>query len=169
VSDEGNTTAMRDNENIQVLISGASGLIGRALVRHLSKHGYRVRTLVRKAPGPAEVRWDPSRGHLDPSRLTGVQAVVHLAGENIGVRWTRQRKARIRSSRRQGTQLLSEALASLSPVPTVMVSASAVGIYGNRGGEILSEESLAGDPRRDFRTQRAKPELEWCILGSGSP
>jgi uncharacterized protein len=150
VSDEGNTTAKRDNKNIQILVSGASGLIGRALVRHLSKHGYGVRTLVRHAPGPGEVRWDPSTGSLDPSQLTGVQAVVHLAGENIGARWTRQRKARIRSSRLQGTQLLSEALASLRPVPSVMVSASAVGIYGNRGDEILSEESLAGDRRRDF-------------------
>jgi len=150
MSDEGNTPAIRDNKNIQVLVSGASGLIGRALVRHLSSHGYGVRMLVRHAPGPDEVSWDPSGGRLDAGHLTGVQAVVHLAGENVGARWTGERKARILSSRLQGTQLLSQALASLRPVPTVMVSASAVGIYGDRGDELLSEESPPGDRRGDF-------------------
>jgi uncharacterized protein (TIGR01777 family) len=140
---------MSENNDTRVLVSGASGLIGRALIRHLTDRGYQVRTLVRHAPRLGEVSWDPAMGLLDPGQLTGVQAVVHLAGENIGARWTSARKARIRSSRLQGTRLLSEALASLRPPPGVMVSASAVGVYGSRGDEILTEESQPGD-RLDF-------------------
>jgi uncharacterized protein (TIGR01777 family) len=87
---------------------------------------------------------------LDPAALEGVDAVIHLSGENVGARWTEKRKQAIRSSRVRSTRLLSETLASLQRPPVVMVSASAVGIYGDRGDEVLTESSAAGDPGRDF-------------------
>ncbi len=137
------------NPGLHVAVSGASGLIGGALVRHLTTKGHRARPLVRRAPGPGEIGWDPAAGRLDPSDLEGLDAVVHLAGENVGVRWTRARKARIRDSRIQGTRVLSEALARTRRRPAVLVSASAIGIYGDRGDEILTESSALG-PREDF-------------------
>ena len=106
--------------------------------------------LVRRAAGPGEIAWDPAAGSLDPAALEGADAVVHLSGENVGARWTTERKARIRSSRVASTRLLSEALAGLQRPPEVLVSASAVGIYGDRGDEVLTEESPPGDPDRDF-------------------
>ena len=150
MSNESNSITRTEDHKTQILMSGAGGLIGTALVEHLTKHGYRIRPLVRRPARPGEVSWDPARGQLNASDLDGVQAVVHLSGENIGARWTRARKARIRSSRLQGTRLLSEALRRLRTPPDVMVSASAVGIYGNRGDEILTEDSLAGDTSHDF-------------------
>ncbi len=131
-------------------MSGAGGLIGTALVRRLAANGHRVSALVRRAPGPGEIGWDPAGGRLDPKDLEGIDAVVHLAGETVGTRWTAGRKARIRSSRVRGTRLLSEAIARASSRPAVLVSASAVGIYGNRGDEVLDEESPLGDPGQDF-------------------
>jgi uncharacterized protein (TIGR01777 family) len=137
------------NAGLHVAVSGASGLIGGALVRHLTTKGHRVSALVRRAPGPGEIGWDPVAGRLDPGDLEGLDAVVHLAGENVGVRWTTARKARIRDSRIQGTRVLSEALARTSRHPAVLVSASAIGIYGDRGDEIITETSPPG-PREDF-------------------
>lgn len=131
-------------------MSGASGLIGTALVRRLVTRGNRVSPLVRRTPGRGEIGWDPEGGRLEPEDFKGVDAVVHLAGENIGARWTTARKARIHSSRVGGTRLLSVALSRMSTPPAVLVSASAVGIYGNRGDEILTEESSAGDRAHDF-------------------
>ena len=90
------------------------------------------------------VRWDPSAGEIDTERLEGVDAVVHLAGENIVGRWTGAKKARIRESRVLGTRLLAETLAGLPTPPGVMVSASASGYYGDRGNELLTEESAPG-------------------------
>jgi hypothetical protein len=113
--------------------------------------------MVRRPARPGEISWDPGRGRLDPVDLEGVDQVVHLAGENVGARWTPARKARIRDSRVQGTRLLSETIARLEPPPAVLVSASAVGIYGNRGSEPLSEASPTGDPS-DFLVAVA---LEW--------
>jgi uncharacterized protein (TIGR01777 family) len=139
-------------------VSGAGGLIGTALVRRLLAEGHRVTTLVRRAPGAGQIGWDPERGRLDPKDLEGVSAVVHLAGENIGVRWTRDRKARIQSSRIRGTKLLSETLGALRSPPAVLVSASAIGVYGNRGDEILTEQSPPGDATRDFL---ARLGLDW--------
>jgi len=135
---------------LHVAVTGASGLIGTALVRRLIARGHRVSALVRRAPGRGEIGWDPEGGRLEAEEFEGVDAVVHLAGENIGARWSRNRKARIRNSRVGGTHLLSEALSRISTPPLVLVSASAVGIYGNRGDEILTEESPAGDRERDF-------------------
>jgi uncharacterized protein (TIGR01777 family) len=136
--------------HLHVAVSGASGLIGSALARRLAAEGHRVTALVRRAPGPGEISWDPAGGRLDPEDLEDLDAVVHLAGENVGARWTAGRKARIRSSRVGGTRLLSEALAVASKRPAVLVSASAIGIYGNRGDEILDEQSLLGDTGHDF-------------------
>jgi uncharacterized protein (TIGR01777 family) len=132
------------------VVSGASGLIGSALVRRLTMQGHRVGRLVRRAAGPGEIAWDPAAGSLDPATLEGADAVVHLSGENVGARWTTARKARIRSSRVASTRLLSETLAGLQRPPHVLISASAIGIYGDRGDEVLTEESPPGDPNRDF-------------------
>lgn len=131
----------------RVAVSGASGLIGRRLCEVLAEAGWVVAPLVRRAPrsGTAEIHWDPPGGEVDAASLQGTDAVVHLAGENIaGGRWTAARKAAIRDSRVVGTTLLSQCLASLDPPPRVLVSASAIGFYGDRGDELLTEESRAG-------------------------
>ncbi len=130
---------------MKILISGASGLIGSALVTSCCEAGHQVTRLVRCQPGPQQVRWDPAAGRLDPAALEGLDAVVHLAGENVaGGRWTKLKKARIRDSRVEGTRLLSNALAKLADPPEVFASASAVGYYGDRGGQQLDEESPLG-------------------------
>jgi uncharacterized protein (TIGR01777 family) len=133
---------------MKVLVSGASGLIGSHLVADLDAAGHQVVRLTRSAAGlaEAEIHWDPDGGRLDREALQGMDAVVHLAGENIAAgRWTPARKARIRDSRLRGTRLLCEALAGLEHPPRVLVSASAVGYYGDRGEERLTEESAAGE------------------------
>jgi uncharacterized protein len=137
------------NAGLHVAITGASGLIGSALGRLLVRDGHGVRPLVRRPAGAGEISWDPAAGRLDPNDLEGLDAVVHLAGENIGVRWTKARKARIRNSRVQGTRLLSEAMARTRRRPQVLVSGSALGIYGDRGDEVLTEKSAPG-PADDF-------------------
>ena len=134
---------------LDVAVTGAGGLIGSALIRQLTTDRHRISRLVRRAAGPGEISWDPAAGRLDPNDLEGLDAVVHLAGENVGVRWTTARKARIRDSRIQGTRVLSEALARTRRLPPVLVSASAIGIYGDRGDEILTESSGPG-PQEDF-------------------
>ena len=130
---------------MNVLVSGSEGLIGSALVPTLTNRGHRVVRLTRsEATEDDTVRWDPSAGTIDAARLEGIDAVVHLAGENIVGRWTSAKKARIRDSRVRGTQLLAETLAGLPAPPSVMVSASAIGYYGDRGDELLTEESGPG-------------------------
>ncbi len=131
---------------MHVAVSGSRGLVGSALVPILTTGGHRVTRLVRgRAAGPDETAWDPARGLIDASRLEGVDAAVHLAGENIAAgRWTPARKAEIRRSRVDGTRKLCQVLARLPRPPIVLVSASAVGIYGDRGAEILTEESAQG-------------------------
>ncbi len=138
---------------MNVLVSGSTGLIGEALVSELGRGGHRVVRLTRSSRGGGDgtVRWDPAAGEIEAERLTGVDAAVHLAGESIAGenpvtgRWTPKRKARIRESRRKGTRLLAETLAGLPTPPRVMVSASAIGYYGDRGDEVLREESPPGD------------------------
>lgn len=134
---------------MDVAVTGASGLIGTALVRSLEADGHRVRRITRRADaGPGSVRWDPDRGELDRSALEGIDAAVHLAGEPIAVpgsRWTAARKRRVVDSRVNGTTLLAEALADLDPRPAVLVSGSAIGFYGDRGDERLTEDSPPGD------------------------
>ena len=131
---------------MNILVTGSRGLIGRALVPFLTAGGYGVIRLVRsKARSDAgDVVWDPAAGMIDRAALAGLEAVVHLAGESIFGRWTARKKARIRDSRVHATRLLSESLAQLSRPPRVFVCASAVGFYGDRGSEILREESASG-------------------------
>ena len=130
---------------MKVLISGSSGLIGTALARHLHSLGHSVTRLVRGAAGAAELAWDPAAGRIGRDALGNFDVAVHLAGENIaGGRWTAARKARIRESRVAGTRLLAESMAGLARPPRALIVASAVGYYGDRGGERLTEESGAG-------------------------
>ncbi|MCZ6779656.1 MAG: TIGR01777 family oxidoreductase [Acidobacteriota bacterium] len=132
---------------MKILVTGSTGLIGSALVSSLTSSDHTVRRLLRpprQAVGSDAV-WDPAAGTLDQQALEGIDAVVHLAGENIaGGRWTSRRKARIRDSRVNGTRLLSETLSRLPRPPSVWVSASAIGYYGNRGDTSLNEGSPAG-------------------------
>ncbi len=129
---------------MKVLVTGASGLVGSALVPFLTTDGHSVTRLVRTEPGPGEVRWKPVAGIIDSDRLEGFDGVVHLAGESIAKRWSAQQKARIRESRVNGTRLLAEALARLKSPPRVLVCASALGYYGSRGERVLREDSGAG-------------------------
>lgn len=131
---------------MKIAVTGASGLIGRALVPALEQAGHDVVRLVRRAPsGPQEVRWDPEAGTIDATSLAGVDGAVHLAGEGIAEkRWTEEQKRRIRESRTAGTSLLASTLASLDPRPRVLLSGSAVGFYGNGGDAELTESSPKG-------------------------
>ncbi|MFL5402202.1 MAG: TIGR01777 family oxidoreductase [Gemmatimonadales bacterium] len=135
---------------MHIAVSGASGLLGSALVPLLTAQGHSVSRLVRRTARAGEIEWDPAQGRLDPEALEGTDAVIHLSGENVGARWTAARKARIRSSRVGTTRLLSETLTRMRRLPAALISASAVGIYGNRGDEILTETSPAGNPGEDF-------------------
>lgn len=135
-------------ESLTVAVTGASGLIGRALTAFLRAGGHRVRPLVRSrdAAGGDAVYWSVERGEIDEAGLEGADAVVHLAGEPIfGLRWTDEKKERILESRRRGTRLLAEALAGLERPPRVLVSASGIHYYGSRGPEVLTERSAAGE------------------------
>lgn len=132
---------------MKILISGSSGLVGTALVESLESGGHDVSRLVRHAPSSAnEIEWSPDRYSIALARIEGFDAVVHLAGESIAEgRWNDEKKARIRDSRVKSTQLLSESFAQLAQPPKVFVSASAIGYYGNRGDERLTESSGPGD------------------------
>lgn len=131
-----------------IAVSGPTGLIGTALCRSLAGSGATVLSMVRPggaAPAADGVAWDPLRGVLTPERLAGVDAVVHLAGENIAAgRWTAAQKQRIYQSRVEGTGALARSLAALPHQPGVLVCASAVGFYGDRGDETLDEDSAPG-------------------------
>ncbi|MCE2543527.1 MAG: TIGR01777 family oxidoreductase [Acidobacteria bacterium] len=131
---------------MNVLVSGSSGLIGSALVPALSADGHAVRRL-RRAPGAGAdaTSWNPDDGTFAAGALDGLDAVVHLAGENIaGGRWTASRKSRIRDSRVEGTRRLCAALAALETPPRVLVAASAIGFYGDRGDALLDESAAPG-------------------------
>jgi uncharacterized protein len=129
----------------RILISGASGPIGSALLRSVQLRGAEVTRLVRNSTASKDqLVWDPARP-LSPDSVSGFDAVIHLAGESIVGRWTAAKKRRIIESRTQGTGHLSEAVAKASPPPGVFISASAIGFYGSRGDEILREDSPSGE------------------------
>jgi uncharacterized protein len=132
---------------MDVAITGASGLVGTELARSLRGDGHRVRPLVRRpSDDPAAVRWDPAAGTLDAGDLAGVDVVVHLAGAGIGdKRWTDDRKRELVESRTHGTALIARTLAAMEHPPAVLVSASAIGFYGDPGDEVVTELSPPGD------------------------
>jgi uncharacterized protein len=128
----------------RILISGASGLIGSALVAPFESRRDEVTRLVRRLPlSSNELQWDPLR-EIPPQLVSGFDVVVHLSGESISGRWTEAKKRRIRDSRIVSTQNLSQALASAEKRPRVLICASAIGYYGNRGDEVLTEDSRSG-------------------------
>ena len=129
-----------------VAISGATGLIGSALAARLRARNVRVRRLVRTVhpQSPDDIVWDPMRGVLAPKDLEGADAVVHLAGEPLAHRWTDARRRAIRESRVRGTELVARTIAALDHRPRVLLSGSAIGIYGDRGDEPVDEESALG-------------------------
>lgn len=139
-----------EGSRITVAVTGSSGFIGSALCHFLTTGGHRVLRIVRRKPGrdSGEIGWDPMEGRIERARLEGVDAVVHLAGESLtGERWTPAKKRAIWRSRIEGTRLLVDALAGLRRPPRVLVSSSAVGFYGDRGAERLTE---AGRPGKGF-------------------
>jgi uncharacterized protein (TIGR01777 family) len=129
----------------RIALTGSAGLVGGSLRAYLSGAGHEVLPVVRRGAGPGEIAWNPAAGTLDAGRLEGLDGLVHLAGENISSsRWTAQAKARIRASRVDGTRLLCEGLAKLERPPRVLVSASAVGWYGDRGDDPVDETAPPG-------------------------
>lgn len=127
----------------RILVSGVSGPIGAALLPSLQARGYQVTRLVRGAAGHTQIPWDPARPPA-PESVSGFDAIIHLAGETVVGRWTAAKKARIRDSRVLGTRNLAQALAQASQRPPVLITASAIGYYGDRGDEILREDSSPG-------------------------
>lgn len=130
---------------MRIAISGASGLVGSALVPALETAGHEVIRLVRRrTESSAELEWDPAAGRLATEALAGVDAIVNLSGATIGRRWTARRKREILDSRVGATSLLASTAAALEPCPSVLLCASGVGIYGDCGDEIVTEESETG-------------------------
>lgn len=148
-------------KNLQVVVSGSTGLIGQSLCKRLRADGHVVRTLQRQTnsqsspgssdssatpPGSEQIQWDPPRGLIDPQQLDGVDCVFHLAGHNIASgRWTAKQKQRIRDSRVQATQKLVKQLCQLASPPKTVICASAMGIYGDRGDQPVDESAAAAD------------------------
>jgi uncharacterized protein len=148
-----------ERPRLRIAVTGSTGLIGRALVPFLTTGGHHVVRVIRgRRAGEGEASWEWNLGRIQADRLEGLDAVVHLAGENIGARWTRDRKRRIRESRGIGTRFLAETISRLSRPPAVLVSGSALGIYGNRGDETLTEESATLSAPPDFLTEVGR---EW--------
>jgi uncharacterized protein (TIGR01777 family) len=143
---------------MKILVSGAHGLVGSALINSLETDGgHEIFTLVRRYPeSRQEIEWSPDRYSIALARIEKFDAVVHLAGESIAEgRWTDAKKKRIRESRVKGTRLLGDALANLTAPPKAMISASAIGYYGDRGDELLTEASAPG---KDFLSEVC---IEW--------
>jgi uncharacterized protein (TIGR01777 family) len=133
---------------MHIAVTGSTGLVGSALVPFLKSRGHSLLRIVRSANDSTgeDIAWDPSTGRIDAGRLEALDAVVHLAGENVAARrWDDEQKERIRASRVQGTWLLCQTLAKLQQPPGALVSASAIGFYGDRGEQELDEESPSGN------------------------
>lgn len=129
---------------LNILVSGASGPIGSALVSALTTAGHRVSRLVRRPPaGPGEVQWNPMQA-VPPEKVSGYDAVVHLSGESIASHWDQKKRQAIRDSRIISTRHVAQALAQCAAKPRVLITASAIGYYGNRGQEMLTENSTPG-------------------------
>ena len=130
---------------MKILVTGSSGFIGSALLPFLKNQGHEVARLVRSTPKTGELFWDPAAGRIDAAGLDDFDGVIHLAGDPIAEgRWNPEKKTRMRESRVQGTTLLAETIAHLKRPPKVLVCASAIGYYGDRGDELLREETRAG-------------------------
>src|SRR5205814_8963188 len=130
---------------MKIAIAGASGLIGSALIPILQSDGNQITRLVRSSPKAGEIEWHPNQDEVSARSLDGFEITINLAGENIARgRWTDEQKRKIRDSRVNGTHLLTEAIAKIERKPRAFVCASATGIYGDRGDEVLDEESESG-------------------------
>jgi uncharacterized protein (TIGR01777 family) len=149
---------------MKVLITGASGLIGKALQASFRDRGFDLLLATRGKPKtPDEVQWSTETGFANLDEIEGIDAVVHLAGENVSGRWTDEKKRRIRDSRVVGTRVLVESLGKLRTTPKLLISASGIGIYGDRGDEIMTEANGPGDTFlanvcRDWEAEAAKAE-----------
>ncbi len=131
---------------MKIIISGASGLIGKPLVKNLRKHGHDVIQLVRRTPQANESQWNPATGEINASVIDGADAVIHLSGAGIGDRrWTTKYKQELLDSRTKSTALLASTIAKCAKKPSVFLSGSAIGIYGPRGDEQLTEQSKNGE------------------------
>ena len=132
---------------MKILITGASGLIGTALQKSFAEKNYDMLLAGRSEPKhPGAIKWNAGTGFAEPERLEGLDAVIHLAGENIGgLRWTEEKKRAIRDSRVLGTRSVVDTIIDLKAKPKVFISGSAMGFYGDRGDEELAETSRAGD------------------------
>lgn len=140
-----NPTPDPANSNRRVVITGATGLIGTALVEALTKTGHPVTRLVRKNPTGTDKLWDLTKGTIDPTAIDGAWAVVHLAGEGIGdAKWSPEHKARVLDSRVNGTTLIAKTIAEAKNKPSVFASGSAIGFYADRGEELLDETATRG-------------------------
>src|SRR4051794_2198287 len=133
------SSLQREGARRHIAVTGGSGLIGTALIRQLRESRHQITQLVRRPAGAGEVWWDPAGRKLEPAALGGVDALITLGGENGGARWTAAGKRRIGESGVNGPRLLSQTIARLRRPPPVLISVSAVGIYGDRGDEILTE------------------------------
>src|SRR5260370_7146158 len=131
---------------MKTLVAGASGVVGSALIPVLESDGAEITRLARSSPKANEIEWHPNRGQIDAARLEGFDAVINLSGENIAEgRWTDEKKRKIRDSRVNGTNLLSEALVKLAQPPRVFLSPSPTGFYAARENEIVDETSDSGN------------------------
>jgi uncharacterized protein len=169
---------------MRIAVTGASGLLGGALVPHLRRQGHDVVRVVRAQPArPDEVTWDPMAGTVDLAGLAGVEGVIHLAGAGVGDhRWTDAYKAQILDSRVRGTDTIARAMAQLEPRPGVLVSGSAIGFYGDTGAAAVDEQAPAGsgfiaevvvaweaaaDPAREAGIRVAHPRTGLVVSGRG--